>query len=169
MRWKPKHRRLFLVLASLGLLSSGVGLMLLAFQDGLVFFYTPSELHQPKNLSKITADRVVRVGGMVAEKSLQRTQDGLSYRFVITDMSDQLAVAYTGVLPDLFREGQGVVAEGHLQPDGTLVATNVLAKHDERYMPKNMVDQLKKSGRWQEYEGQNSAYGQKGETKLYQR
>ncbi|MDI9348410.1 MAG: cytochrome c maturation protein CcmE [Candidatus Symbiobacter sp.] len=150
MRIKPKYRRLLLVVASLLLLGGAVALMLVAFKDGVVFFYTPTELHQPKNQAKITPDRPVRVGGLVAVHSLQAGADGLSYQFIITDLSDQLAVVYTGVLPDLFREGQGVVAEGHLLPTGTLVATTVLAKHDERYMPKPLVDQLKATGRWQE-------------------
>ena len=148
MRIKPKHRRLILLLASLSLLSGAVGMMLLAFQDQLVFFYTPSELKQ--NIAKMTENRSVRIGGMVAANSVIQSEDGLTYRFIITDLSEELAVVYTGVLPDLFREGQGVVAEGNIQPNGSLRALTVLAKHDEKYMPKNMVDQLKESGRWQE-------------------
>lgn len=126
------------------MLGLAAGLTLFAMRDSLVFFYTPSELAQ----KQVKPGQRIRLGGLVAEGSVEK--DGTTFHFLVTDLTADLPVTYTGILPDLFREGQGVVAEGHLLQDGTLEATSVLAKHDENYMPKEVADKLKESGRWQE-------------------
>lgn len=141
---KRKHKRLLLVLASLGLVGAGAALVLTAVEDSLVFFYTPADLAE----RDIAFDQNFRLGGLVEAGSVQQT--GSTTQFRVTDFTGTIAVSFTGVLPDLFREGQGVVAEGNLGPDGTFTATQVLAKHDETYMPKEVTDALKNSGRWQD-------------------
>ncbi|MDH5410187.1 MAG: cytochrome c maturation protein CcmE [Alphaproteobacteria bacterium] len=143
-----KTRRLYIVLIGMTMLGLAAGLVLFAFQDSLVFFYTPSDVVG----KDIKPGQRVRLGGLVAEGSVEK--DGTTVRFVVTDMMAELPVSYTGILPDLFREGQGVVAEGSLLPNGSLEATSVLAKHDENYMPKEVAEKLKESGRWQEEETQ---------------
>jgi cytochrome c-type biogenesis protein CcmE len=142
-----KRRRLYLVLG--GLLTLGVvsALVLNAMSDSLVFFYSPTEL-----LDKHVPDgRLVRIGGLVEQGSV-RHQAGGVLDFRVTDGKQSVAVDYKGGVPDLFREGQGVVVEGALDKDGTFRASEVLAKHDENYMPREVVEALKKSGRWQEGE-----------------
>jgi len=141
---KRKHQRLLLVLGSLALIGAGAALVLTAVEDSLVFFYTPSDLAE----KPLTADQRFRLGGLVEAGSVH--QSGTTTQFRVTDLTRAVPVSFTGVLPDLFREGQGVVAEGVLTADGTFVASQVLAKHDENYMPKEVADALKKSGRWQE-------------------
>ena len=141
---KRKHKRLAILLLGLAAIGGATALVLAAFSDNLVFFYSPSELQA----KAVAADRPVRIGGLVELHSLAR--DGTTVSFRVTDGAADLAVTYTGVLPDLFREGQGVVAEGRLLPDGSFLASTVLAKHDENYMPREVVDALKKSGHWQE-------------------
>src|SRR2546423_1562094 len=121
-------------------------MVLAAFNDNLVFFYSPSDLA----VKAVDPGRRIRIGGLVEQASLVRQGDGGRVGFRVTDGKSDLAVVYDGVLPDLFREGQGVVAEGRLQPDGVFAATSVLAKHDEKYMPPEVADALKKAGRWQE-------------------
>ena len=146
---KPKRRRLYFVVAGMVLLGAAAGLTLYAMNDTLVFFYSPSEL-----LAKqIPPGRTLRIGGLVETGSVARDADGATVHFRVTDTAKTVAVVYKGILPDLFREGQGVVAEGTMSPDGVFVAAEVLAKHDEKYMPKEVVDALKKSGRWQEGAG----------------
>jgi cytochrome c-type biogenesis protein CcmE len=143
---RPKRRRLAFVVAGVALLGAAAGLALYAMNDALVFFYSPSEL-----LAKeIPAGRTMRIGGLVETGSVTRDVDGTTVHFRVTDTAQTVPVVYRGILPDLFREGQGVVAEGTLGPDGVFVAAEVLAKHDETYMPREVVDALKKSGRWQE-------------------
>jgi cytochrome c-type biogenesis protein CcmE len=127
-------------------LGSATALVLTAFNDNLVFFYSPSELKE----KAVAADRRVRIGGLVELHSLARQEGGHRVSFRVTDGKLDLPVVYDGVLPDLFREGQGVVAEGRLGADGVFAAQTVLAKHDENYMPREVVDALKKSGHWQE-------------------
>jgi cytochrome c-type biogenesis protein CcmE len=139
-----KQRRLILLALAMSALGGATAMVLVAFNDNLVFFYSPSELRA----KAVAADRTVRIGGLVELHSLAR--DGTTVSFRVTDGAADLAVTYTGVLPDLFREGQGVVAEGRLRPDGSFLASTVLAKHDENYMPREVVDALKKSGHWQE-------------------
>jgi cytochrome c-type biogenesis protein CcmE len=146
---KPKRRRLYFVVAGMVLLGAAAGLTLYAMNDTLVFFYSPSEL-----LAKqIPAGRTLRIGGLVETGSVAREGDGTTVHFRVTDTAKTVPVVYKGILPDLFREGQGVVAEGTMGQDGVFVAAEVLAKHDEKYMPKEVVDALKKSGRWQEGAG----------------
>lgn len=143
-----KRRRLYFLLIGMAALGAAAALVLSAFRDNLVFFYTPSEL-----LAKQPGpDRRVRIGGLVGKGSVVKEPDGLTVTFRITDMEKDVPVKYGGTLPDLFREGQGVVAEGTLGSDGIFAASEVLAKHDEKYMPPEVVQALKKSGRWQENE-----------------
>ena len=142
---KPKRRRLVFVAAGMALLAAAAGLALYAMNDSLVFFYSPSDLAT----KDVPSGRTLRIGGLVETGSVQR-DGGTTVRFRVTDMAETVPVVYTGLLPDLFREGQGVVAEGTLGPDGVFVAAEVLAKHDENYMPKEVVEALKKSGQWQE-------------------
>lgn len=139
-----KRRRLYFVgLGLLGLFAA-TALILSATSDNIVFFYSPTDL-QTKSVS--TTQRL-RVGGLVEVGSLAK--DGETVRFAITDTAAKLNIVYKGILPDLFREGQGIVAEGAMGADGVFVASDVLAKHDETYMPPEVADALKKSGRWQE-------------------
>jgi cytochrome c-type biogenesis protein CcmE len=138
-----KQRRAVLIGACLGVLALAVGLVLVALRDSIVFFYSPSEVTE-KHLGM---GQRFRLGGLVEDGSLKRGE-GTSVRFVITDKRATLPVTYTGVLPDLFREGQGVVAEGTLETDGVFHADSVLAKHDEKYMPPEVAKKLKEQGLW---------------------
>jgi cytochrome c-type biogenesis protein CcmE len=140
-----KQKRAGMIAAGLAVLGMAAGLVLYALSDAIVFFYTPSEA-AAKN---VQPGRRFRLGGLVEQGSLKRG-NGAEVSFVVTDMKKEMPVTYTGQLPDLFREGQGVVAEGKLDPAGTFEADNVLAKHDERYMPKDVADRLKAQGLWQE-------------------
>jgi len=140
-----KQRRLILIGASVGVLAIAVGLVLSAMRDSIVFFHSPTEVAE----QKLGVGKRIRIGGLVEPGSLQRGK-ALNISFKVTDGKNAVPVHYKGIVPDLFREGQGVVAEGKLEPGGTFVADTVLAKHDERYMPREVVDALKKSGHWQE-------------------
>jgi len=142
----PKKRRLYLVLGGMSLLGLAVCLVIFAFQDNLVFFYSPTEIAE----EEVSSDRRIRVGGLVEEGSVISEGDGLTTRFRITDLSQTLSITYTGILPSLFREGQGVIVQGYLQNSMTFVADEVLAKHDENYMPPEVAEALKKSGQWKE-------------------
>ena len=139
-----KGKRLTLIVGALAVLGVAAGLMLFALRDNIVFFYTPSELAK----KQIAPGARLRIGGLVKEGSVVKS-DGRDVKFTVTDKTRDLAVAYTGLLPDLFKEGQGVVVDGVLQPDGNFRADSVLAKHDERYMPRDVADALKKQGVWQ--------------------
>ena len=141
-----KRRRLIALVVGLGLLGSATAMVLAAFNENLVFFYGPSELAE----KAIPAGRRIRIGGLVEQQSLVRQADSHGVGFRVTDGKTVIGVVYDGVLPDLFREGQGVVAEGRLRGDGVFAASSVLAKHDEKYMPPEVADALKKAGRWQE-------------------
>ncbi|HEY4344569.1 MAG TPA: cytochrome c maturation protein CcmE [Parvibaculum sp.] len=143
-----KNRRAAFIALGLAILAGAVGLVLNAMRDNIVFFYSPSEIAE-KALGPGTR---IRLGGMV-EKGTLKHVGPTTVSFNITDYRKTVAVSYTGILPDLFREGQGVVAEGMMTPDGAFVADTVLAKHDEKYMPPEVAAALKKSGRWQEGEG----------------
>jgi cytochrome c-type biogenesis protein CcmE len=145
-----KQRRLALIGAAGAVLASAVGLVLFALGDQIVFFRTPTELAE----GKVPAGDRVRIGGLVETGSVVRGGDH-TVTFAVTDTANAVTVTYTGLLPDLFREGQGVVAEGVVTPDGHLTADTVLAKHDENYMPKEVADALKAQGVWQE--GQSTA------------
>ena len=138
-----KQRRAILIGTCLGVLALAVGLVLMALRDSIVFFYTPSEVAE-KHLD--TGQRF-RLGGLVENGSLKRGE-GTTVSFVVTDKRATMPVTYTGVLPDLFREGQGVVAEGALTSEGVFHADSVLAKHDETYMPPEVAKKLKEQGVW---------------------
>jgi cytochrome c-type biogenesis protein CcmE len=143
-----KQRRLVLIGASMGVLAIAAALILSALRDAIVFFNSPTDIAE----KHIAAGSRVRVGGLVKPGSVQRG-DNLRISFEITDGKSDVPVRYQGIVPDLFREGQGVVAEGKLDAGKMLDADTVLAKHDERYMPREVVDALKKSGRWEETSG----------------
>ena len=146
-----KQRRLALIGTSLAVLAIAAALVLSALRDSIVFFNSPTDIAE-KHPAPGTR---MRIGGLVKPGSIERG-DNLLVRFAVTDGKTDLAVRYQGIVPDLFREGQGVVAEGRLDPGGVFAADTVLAKHDERYMPREVVDALKKSGRWQEGEQMGS-------------
>ncbi len=140
-----KRRRLYFVVLLMATLGAAVGMVLWAFEDSIVYFYSPSDLAAKKQ----PPDRRFRIGGLVVEGSVKRDPDGLTVRFGVTDNAHTVKVSYRGVLPDLFREGQGVVAEGKLAGDGGFTADEVLARHDETYMPPEVAEALKKAGVWQ--------------------
>jgi len=142
---KAKHKRLFFVGFGLALLGGAVALALVALQDTVTFFFTPSQAAE----RKVEAGQRVRLGGLVEEKSVKKLEDGVTIEFRVTDRAKAVVVRYKGVVPDLFREGQGVVVQGAFQPDRVFVASTVLAKHDENYIPKEVADELKKQGLWQ--------------------
>lgn len=131
MMVKPKHQRLVLGLLALAAVIGAGLLALSALQDQAAFFYAPGDVAG----KPLPLNRNVRLGGMVEKGSLQHQPDGVSIRFVVSDTIARVPVAFRGVTPDLFKEGSGVVAEGRFNPDGSFVADNILAKHDERYMP----------------------------------
>lgn len=139
-----KQRRATMIGTSLGILGLAVGLVLYALSDNIVFFYSPADIVE-QNVEEGTR---MRIGGLVVEDSIERGE-GTFVRFAVTDFSETLYVTYDGILPDLFREGQGVVAEGVLLADLKFTADTVLAKHDENYMPPEVADALKRSGNWQ--------------------
>jgi len=143
-----KQRRLVLISTSLGVIAIAAALILSALRDAIVFFNSPTDVAE----KHISSGSRIRVGGLVKPGSVERG-DNLRISFDVTDGKYDVPVRYQGIVPDLFREGQGVVAEGKLEQGGTLVADTVLAKHDERYMPREVVDAVKKSGRWEETSG----------------
>ena len=143
-----KQRRLTMIGAAGVVLAVAAGLVLVALRDQIVFFYSPIEITER---APAVGTRV-RLGGLVAEGSVLRASDG-SVSFAITDTAEQIPVTFHGILPDLFREGQGIVAEGAMNADGSMTADSVLAKHDENYMPREVVNALKAQGVWQEGQG----------------
>ncbi len=140
-----KQRRMSFILTGLATLGIAAALVLTAFEDSIVYFHSPTDIATKTDLRK---DRRLRLGGLVKQGSWQKASDGLTHKFFVTDTAHDIRVAYKGIMPDLFREGQGVVMEGRLQPDGSFRADEVLAKHDENYMPKEVADSLKKAGMW---------------------
>ncbi|MBX3302936.1 MAG: cytochrome c maturation protein CcmE [Nitrospira sp.] len=138
---KPRHKRF--VFIGLGLLALGVAtvLVLNAFQSNLVFFFTPTQVAS----GEVPQGRSFRIGGMIEDGSLVRDSDGLTVHFIVTDTAKRVPVTYKGILPDLFKEGKGAVAQGQLGADGTFVASEVLAKHDENYMPPEAAEALAKA------------------------
>jgi cytochrome c-type biogenesis protein CcmE len=136
---KPRHRRFAWIAAGLAVLGVAVALVLNAFQSNLVFFFSPTDVVE----NKAPQGRTFRVGGLVEEKSVKR--DGVTVRFNVTDTAKTIPVVYTGILPDLFKEGKGVVAQGKLGPDGVFTASEVLAKHDENYMPPEAAEAIAKA------------------------
>jgi len=141
-----KRRRLYVVILGLSTLTLAAALVLTAFEDNIVFFYSPTDLatkYPPP-------DQQIRIGGIVVTNSVTRKADGVTIEFRLTDIDNSVNVSYRGILPDLFREGQGIVASGKLVSVDVFVADEVLAKHDENYMPAEVADALKKLGHWRE-------------------
>ena len=139
---KARHKRFAWIAAGVAVLGLAVALILNAFQSNLVFFFTPTQViadEAPK-------DRTFRIGGLVEMGSVKREHNSLTVRFKVTDTAQTIPVIYTGLLPDLFREGKGVVAQGRLAADGLFIASQVLAKHDENYMPPEAMEALRKAG-----------------------
>ena len=148
---KPRHKRALAILAGVATLGVATALVLNAFQSNLVFFFSPTQVAA----KEAPRDRAFRVGGLVEAGSLQRDTNGLTVRFTVTDTAKTVPVTYTGMLPDLFQEGKGVVAQGKLGPDGVFVDDQVLAKHDENYMPPEAAAALEKAG----HPGKPAGYG----------
>lgn len=141
---KRKHRRLSFVALGMLVLASASGLVLMAFEDNIVFFLSPTEITDKFSRNEIRSEQRLRIGGLVVKGSVTK---GPTNRFEVTDLNNSIRVEFRGLLPDLFREGQGIVAEGHYNND-IFTASEVLAKHDETYMPPNVAEALKKSGKW---------------------
>src|SRR4051795_2745917 len=159
-RMTRKQRRLTLIGAGLGVLALAAALVLFALKDAIVFFNSPTDIVE----KHIAPGSRIRLGGLVKPGSLVRG-DNLLVRFEVTDGNKSVPVSYTGILPDLFREGQGVVTEGALDGAGAFKADSVLAKHDETYMPKEVADALKKQGHWKAEGGGYGLAGSSKETK----
>lgn len=138
---KARHKRMWFVLIGITGLSVAAALMLRAFDSNMVFFYSPSQVHA----GEVTQNNTFRLGGLVEEGSLRREDDGLTVHFLVTDNAKKVSVKYVGILPDLFQEGQGVVTQGRLNEGGVFVASEVLAKHDETYMPKEVAEALEQA------------------------
>jgi len=134
----PRRKRLLAVVAIVGGVTAATALAMLAFQDNLLYFYNPTQVVA----GEAPSGRTFRIGGLVTQGSLQKTEGTLKIRFVVTDFKESVPVNYEGLLPDLFREGQGVIAHGRLANNGEFVADEVLAKHDENYMPPEVADSL---------------------------
>lgn len=145
-----KQRRLTLIGIAGVVLAGALGLILFALNDQIVFFQSPTDIVE----KGVPPGQRIRLGGLVEDGSIERSGDA-NVRFKVTDTANTVTVTYTGILPDLFREGQGVVTEGTVGLDGVFVADNVLAKHDENYMPKEVAESLKQQGVWQGAENQN--------------
>ncbi|MGF1592528.1 MAG: cytochrome c maturation protein CcmE [Kiloniellaceae bacterium] len=143
-----KRRRLYIVVAVLVVFGSATALVLTALEDSLDLFQSPSQILA----APPPPERGIRLGGLVEEGTVLRSTDGLGVTFRITDGAQSVPVRYQGILPDLFREGQGVITVGNMAEGGTFVAREVLAKHDENYLPREVVDALKESGQWREGE-----------------
>jgi len=135
---KAKHQRLVLILLAFAAMIGAVLLAMSALKDQAAYFYTPADAVR----AHIEPGRAVRLGGMVADKSIIRDPDGVTTRFVVTDGQETVAVRFKGITPDLFKENSGVVADGAFAPDGAFIATNILAKHDERYMPPQVAGEM---------------------------
>ena len=151
-----KQRRLMMIGGAGAVLFAAIGLILFALQDQIVFFNSPSDIAE----NSVKPGQRIRLGGLVKDDTVIRGE-GTEVSFVVTDGGADVQVAYNGILPDLFREGQGVVTEGSLNTDGTFAADTVLAKHDENYMPKEVADALKEQGHWQEEAGLQQEDGEK--------
>lgn len=139
-----KHRRIYFLLAAMMALAGATGLILAAFRDNVTYFYGPSDLHAQ---APSVGTRLIRLGGVVTLGSVQHDAAG-AITFMVGDGKAEIPVSYRGILPDLFREGQGVIAEGRINAEGLFTATTILAKHDETYMPPEVADALKRAGTW---------------------
>ncbi|MFN8972400.1 MAG: cytochrome c maturation protein CcmE [Alphaproteobacteria bacterium] len=144
---KPKHQRFIFVVLAIATMTVAATLLLRSFGEHLIFFYTPAQLALKQKDHQFDSSRPMRLGGLVKSGSVISQKDG-GIRFKVTDLEHEITVQYRGLLPTLFREGQGVVATGSLRNDGVFYAREILAKHDENYMPKEVADALKKSGQW---------------------
>lgn len=140
---KARHKRFMWVALGLGVIGVAVTLVLRTFNSNMVFFFTPTQVAQ----NEAPKDRTFRIGGLVTAGSVKRQTDGLTVNFEVTDTAKTIPVMYTGILPDLFKEGKGVVAQGKIGPDGVFRAAEVLAKHDENYMPPEAAEALKQAGK----------------------
>ena len=138
---KPRHKRIAMIVGGVGALAVAAALVLSAFQQNLVFFFTPTQVAA----NEAPQGRTFRIGGLVEPGSVRRQADGVTVRFVVTDTAKSIPVTYKGILPDLFREGKGVVTQGRLGADGIFQASEVLAKHDENYMPPEAAEALKRA------------------------
>ncbi len=138
---KPRHKRIAAIVIGIVALGVAAALVLSAFQENLVFFFTPSQIAA----HEAPQGRTFRIGGMVEKGSLKRQADGVTVQFTVTDTARSIPVSYRGSLPDLFREGKGVVAQGRLGADGVFHANEVLAKHDENYMPPEAAEAVRKA------------------------
>lgn len=147
-----KKARMTVVIAGLAMLAVSVSLALLAFEDNIVFFYGPTEVVE----QGVETGQKFRLGGLVKEGSVSKASDGITNLFIVTDEVKDVAVSYKGILPDLFREGQGIVAQGALDGTGLFVAVEVLAKHDENYMPPEAVEAMKRAGTWKHTEEESN-------------
>jgi cytochrome c-type biogenesis protein CcmE len=154
---KPRTKRAAWIVAGVAALGVAVALVLNAFQSNLVFFFTPTQVAE----NVAPKDRAFRIGGLVEEGSVARDKDALTVRFRVTDTAKAIPVVFTGILPDLFKEGKGVVAQGKLGTDGVFRASEVLAKHDENYMPPEAAEALKRAGTPMD---KSHFAGQKGKT-----
>lgn len=143
---KSRHKKLMVIVLGLAGLGIAAALILNAFQSNLVFFFSPTQVAK----GEAPTDRAFRIGGLVEDGSVKREADGLTVRFVVTDTAKSMPVLYKGILPDLFKEGKGVVAEGKLGADGLFTATQVLAKHDENYMPPEAAHALEQAAKAQQ-------------------
>jgi cytochrome c-type biogenesis protein CcmE len=142
---KSRHKKLLVIVLGVAGLGIAAALILNAFQSNLVFFFSPTEV----SAGKAPIDRAFRIGGLVEDGSVKRDPDGLTVRFVVTDTAKSMPVIYKGILPDLFKEGKGVVAEGKIGGDGVFAASQVLAKHDENYMPPEAAQALEQAAKAQ--------------------
>jgi cytochrome c-type biogenesis protein CcmE len=142
---KSRHKKLMVILLALAGIGIAAALILNAFQSNLVFFFSPTQVAK----GEAPTDRAFRIGGLVEVGSVKREPDGLTVRFVVTDTAKSIPVVYTGILPDLFKEGKGVVAEGKIGSDGVFASTQVLAKHDENYMPPEAAHALEQAAKAQ--------------------
>jgi cytochrome c-type biogenesis protein CcmE len=142
---KPRHKKLTIIIMSVAALGLSTALVLDVFQSNLVFFFSPSQVAA----NEAPRGRSFRIGGLVEEGSVKRQSDGITVSFVVTDTAKNIPVVYTGILPDLFKEGKGVVAQGKLSSDGVFRADEVLAKHDENYMPPEAADALEQASKSQ--------------------
>ena len=153
---KSRHKKLMVIVLGLAGLGIAAALILNAFQSNLVFFFSPTQVAK----GEAPTDRAFRIGGLVEDGSVKREADGLTVRFVVTDTAKSMPVLYKGILPDLFKEGKGVVAEGKLGADGLFTATQVLAKHDENYMPPEAANAVERAHKAQK-QAQNTMPGAK--------
>ena len=143
-KFKPKRRRLLFLFSGVSILALSLGLALLALNEQVDLFLTPTSLSE----KKIDNDKRFKLGGLVQKDSIGKTENGITTTFIITDNNMSINARYKGVLPNLFREGQGVVAEGKLNSKGVFVANKIFAKHDENYLPPEIADAIKKEGQW---------------------